>query len=241
MEEKDINNQNNLETSDMELLGDTDIFGDDAISPDTVPEEKPAEELTEESKEDIQENLEEEIEISEKEISETQESSLEETIPPKEETQNNFEQSLFEEYEETNQAPKESIEKKESDVDKNTIPIVEAVTFEDVENSDNSNELVTVRPIRFQSFENLNVNKAMKRNLDILQDVSMHVSVELGKAKSTIKEVMDIKKGSIIELTKIAGEQVEVYINDKYVAKGEVIVIEDKFGIRVTNTNIQKK
>ena len=74
-----------------------------------------------------------------------------------------------------------------------------------------------------------------------MQDISMHISVELGKAKSTIKEVMNIKKGSIIELTKIAGEQVEVYINDKYVAKGEVIVIEDKFGIRVTNTNVQQK
>ena len=90
-------------------------------------------------------------------------------------------------------------------------------------------------------YSEVSVNESIKRNLDIMQDISMHVSVELGKAKSTIKEVIDIKRGSIIELTKIAGEQVEVYINDKYVAKGEVIVIEDKFGIRVTNTNVQQK
>lgn len=68
-----------------------------------------------------------------------------------------------------------------------------------------------------------------------------HVSVELGRTKSSIKEVINFKAGSIIELNKIAGEQVEVFVNDKLIAKGEVIVIEDKFGVRITNTNIQKQ
>ena len=68
----------------------------------------------------------------------------------------------------------------------------------------------------------------------------MHVSVELGRTKSSIKEVMEMEKGSVIELDKIAGEQVEIYVNEKLVAKGEVIVIEDKFGVRVTSTNVAK-
>ena len=68
----------------------------------------------------------------------------------------------------------------------------------------------------------------------------MHISVELGRAKSTIKEAMDLEHGSIVELNKIAGEQVEVFVNGKYIAKGEVIVIEDKFGVRITSTNIIK-
>ena len=103
-----------------------------------------------------------------------------------------------------------------------------------------SEELITVRPVKFQQFETSEPNRSIKKNLDIMQDVSMHISVELGKAKSTIKEVMDYKEGSIVELDKIAGEQVEVYANNKLVAKGEVIVIEDKFGVRVTSTNLPK-
>lgn len=101
-------------------------------------------------------------------------------------------------------------------------------------------ELITVRPIKFQDFEDTQPNRAIKKNLDILQDISMHISVELGRTKSTIRDVMELEKGSVVELDKIAGEQVEVFVNEKLIAKGEVIVIEDKFGVRVTSTNIAK-
>jgi len=104
-----------------------------------------------------------------------------------------------------------------------------------------SQDLITVRPVKFQEFEATPPNRTIKKNLDIMQDVSMHISVELGRAKSTIKDVMGYSAGSIVELDKIAGEQVEVFVNEKLVAKGEVIVIEDKFGVRVTSTNIQKQ
>ena len=104
----------------------------------------------------------------------------------------------------------------------------------------NPQDMITVRPIKFQEFEMTEPNRAIKRNLDIMQDISMHISVELGRAKSTIREVMDLEEGSIVELDKIAGEQVEVFVNNKLVAKGEVIVIEDKFGVRVTSTNLPK-
>lgn len=103
-----------------------------------------------------------------------------------------------------------------------------------------NNELISVRPVKFQQFEPAPPNRSIKKNLDIMQDVSMHVSVELGRTKSSIREIMDFEQGSIVELDKIAGEQVEIFVNDKFVAKGEVIVIEDKFGVRVTSTASNK-
>ncbi len=117
-------------------------------------------------------------------------------------------------------------------------------TFDETkqDNSDEKGtaELVTVRPVRFQEFDEIVENRSIKKNLDILQDIPMHVSVELGRTKSSIKEVMDLEEGSIVELEKIAGEQVEIFVNEKLVAKGEVIVIEDKFGVRVTSTSLPK-
>lgn len=110
----------------------------------------------------------------------------------------------------------------------------------DSEENENIQQMITVRPVKFQKFQPDEPNRAIKKNLDIMQDVSMHVSVELGRTKATIKDVMDYKEGSIVELDKIAGEQVEVYVNNKLVAKGEVIVIEDKFGVRVTTTSLPK-
>lgn len=97
---------------------------------------------------------------------------------------------------------------------------------------------ITVRPVKFREFEESEANRTIKKNLDILQDISMHISVELGRTKSSIKEVMELGIDSIVELNKIAGEQVEIFVNEKLVAKGEVIVIEDKFGVRVTSTNL---
>jgi len=101
-------------------------------------------------------------------------------------------------------------------------------------------DLIVVRPVKFQEFTPGEANRTIKKNLDILQDIDMHVSVELGKSKLSIKEVMDMEKGSIVQLDKIAGEQVEIYVNQKLVARGEVIVIEDKFGVRVVSTNLPK-
>lgn len=108
------------------------------------------------------------------------------------------------------------------------------------EENDNLQEIVTVRPVKFPQFDETPPNRSIKKNLDIMQDVSMHVSVELGRTKSSIREVMEMEIGSIVELDKIAGEQVEIFVNEKLVAKGEVIVIEDKFGVRVTSTNLSK-
>ncbi len=111
---------------------------------------------------------------------------------------------------------------------------------QDSQDEEHNNQLITVRPVKFQEFENITVNHTIKKNLDIMLDIPLHISVELGRTKSSIREVMELDKGSIVELNKIAGEQVEIYVNQKLVAKGEVIVIEDKFGVRITSTNIVK-
>ena len=114
------------------------------------------------------------------------------------------------------------------------------VILDDEEEISQDNSMVTVRPVKFQQFEPVEPNRTIKKNLDIMQDISMHITVELGRSISTIREVMEMTNGSVVELNKIAGEQVEIYANGKIVAKGEVIVIEDRFGVRVTSTNIVK-
>jgi len=65
-------------------------------------------------------------------------------------------------------------------------------------------------------------------------DVPLDVSVELGKTQKTIKEVLELNQGSIIQLDKMAGEPVDLMVNGKLVAKGEVVVIDENYGIRIT-------
>ncbi|MBR2386311.1 flagellar motor switch protein FliN [bacterium] len=97
-------------------------------------------------------------------------------------------------------------------------------------------EIVTVQPIKFASFENDQIALGTpKKNLDIMQDIMIKVTVELGRCKMKLKKVLDIQKGSIIEINKVAGEQVELFVSGKLVAIGEVIVMEDKFGLRITS------
>ncbi|NMA68388.1 MAG: flagellar motor switch phosphatase FliY [Desulfitobacterium sp.] len=72
-------------------------------------------------------------------------------------------------------------------------------------------------------------------NLDLILDVPLHVSVELGKAKKTIKEILELGPGSVIELDRLAGEPVDMIVNGKLVAKCEVVVINETFGIRITD------
>lgn len=71
-------------------------------------------------------------------------------------------------------------------------------------------------------------------NLDLLMDIPLDVSVELGHTQKTVKEVLELGPGSIIELDKLAGEAIDILVNQKYVAKGEVVVVDENFGIRIT-------
>lgn len=72
-------------------------------------------------------------------------------------------------------------------------------------------------------------------NLDFVLDIPLEISVELGRAKMLISELLQLGQGSVIELNKLAGEPVEIFINQKLIARGEVVVVNDKFGIKMTD------
>ena len=93
---------------------------------------------------------------------------------------------------------------------------------------------VNVAPAQFQAFDNT-INPLMQQeNIGLIMDVPLEVTVELGRTNKTIKEILDFSPGTIIALNKLAGEAIDLLVNGKYVAKGEVVVIEDNFGIRIT-------
>lgn len=77
--------------------------------------------------------------------------------------------------------------------------------------------------------------KADEKQLEYVLDIPLRVSVELGRTKILVQDLIKLHKGSVIELQKVAGESLEVLVNDKVVAKGEVIVVNEKFGVRLTD------
>ena len=110
-------------------------------------------------------------------------------------------------------------------------------TSEDEETDEELDEnTIMVQPVQFASFEDLDqVQGPQNQNLNILLDVKLQLSVELGKTELPIKKVLELTKGSIVTLNKAAGEPVELYANGKLIAFGEVVVIEDNFGLRITH------
>jgi flagellar motor switch protein FliN/FliY len=73
------------------------------------------------------------------------------------------------------------------------------------------------------------------RRLDLLMDVPLDLSVELGRARMSIQDLLSLGPGSVIELDKIAGEPLDILVNDRLVARGEAVVVNDKFGVRITD------
>jgi flagellar motor switch protein FliN/FliY len=73
------------------------------------------------------------------------------------------------------------------------------------------------------------------RRLDLLLDVPMEITVELGRSRMTIQELLALSPGSVIELDKLAGEPLDILVNDRLIARGEAVVVNDKFGIRITD------
>lgn len=93
---------------------------------------------------------------------------------------------------------------------------------------------VDVQTAQFSAFTGASPVIALQENIDLIKDVPLEVTVELGRTHKSIQEILDFAPGTIIELNKIAGEPIDVLVNGKYVAKGEVVVIEESFGIRIT-------
>lgn len=96
-------------------------------------------------------------------------------------------------------------------------------------------ENTAIHEASFSEFEEVHMSKNEQRNLDMLLDIPLKVTVELGRTEKSIKDILDLSSGSIIELDKLAGEPIDVFVNEKLIARGEVVVIEENFGIRVTD------
>jgi flagellar motor switch protein FliN/FliY len=77
--------------------------------------------------------------------------------------------------------------------------------------------------------------KQLGRNLEFILDVALQVTVEVGRTRMTIQDLLRLGQGSVVELEKLAGEPLDIYINGKQVARGEAVIVNDKFGVRLTD------
>ena len=93
---------------------------------------------------------------------------------------------------------------------------------------------MNIQPAQFQNFTGDMNTMVSQENIGLIKDVPLEVTVELGRTSKSISDILDFAPGTIIELDKIAGEPIDVLVNGKFVAKGEVVVIEESFGVRVT-------
>jgi flagellar motor switch protein FliN/FliY len=101
-------------------------------------------------------------------------------------------------------------------------------------NSGKIRESVNVQPASFENFDE-DLISFERKNISIIMDVPLEVTVELGRTKKYIREILEFGPGSIIELDKLAGEPVDILVNGKAIAKGEVVVIDENFGVRITD------
>jgi flagellar motor switch protein FliN len=74
-----------------------------------------------------------------------------------------------------------------------------------------------------------------KKNLEFILDIPLQVTVELGRTKMLVKDVLQLNQGAVIELTKLAGEPLDIFVNSKLVARGEAVVVNEKFGVRLVD------
>lgn len=134
-----------------------------------------------------------------------------------------------------------SIEK-ESDLNEKQTeqPAAEYIQHEETQQAEPVHVPVDVQPAAFSEFEHVSSPQGDSRNLDMLLDIPLQVTVELGRTKRTVQEILALSSGSIIELDKLAGEPVDILINSKLIAKGEVVVIDENFGVRVTDIISQR-
>ncbi|MFP7169135.1 flagellar motor switch phosphatase FliY [Terribacillus sp. 7520-G] len=115
-------------------------------------------------------------------------------------------------------------------------PSVRETPVQTMQQTQTSQPAPNVQQAAFTSFDTPAApTSGNPRNLDLLMDIPLKVSVELGRTKRTIKEILELSVGSVVELDKLAGEPVDIHVNDKLIAKGEVVVIEENFGVRVTD------
>lgn len=138
-------------------------------------------------------------------------------------------------------------EKENEAVSVESIPKDVSPTAQDVVD-DLSNEAVAVQPVEFAPLDTVLAEEskaeddnAANNNISMLHDVPLLITVELGRTQMSVGEVLNLRHGSVVELDRLAGEPVDVRVNDRLIAQGEVVVIEDKFGIRILDITSTRK
>lgn len=115
-------------------------------------------------------------------------------------------------------------------------PYLNQTPIQQVPNSQQQRQQqVNIQQPQFASFDTPQLNKDEHHNLNLLLDIPLEVTVELGRTTRSVKEILEMSSGSIIELDKLAGEPVDILVNNRNIAKGEVVVIDENFGVRITD------
>jgi flagellar motor switch protein FliN len=110
--------------------------------------------------------------------------------------------------------------------------------IEDGDTEDNviasNKEEVETRPVKFEEITEENYSDNKKADFDLLMDIPLEVRVLLGSVDKTLEEIIDMHEGSVVQMDQLAGEPVEIVVGDQVVAKGETVIIDDKFGVLIT-------
>ena len=98
-----------------------------------------------------------------------------------------------------------------------------------------ANKIINTRPVSYNPLEEAGTGKeAQEENLDLLMGVSLEISVEIGRTQGMVKDILEYTKGTLVVLDKLAGDPVDLYVNGRCIARGDVVVIDDNFGIRIS-------
>ena len=96
-------------------------------------------------------------------------------------------------------------------------------------------KLINTQPLPMQPMElSEKLGKEQAQNLDLIMEVPLQVTVEIGRARRKVQDILEFSKGSLVVLDKLAGDQVDLFVNGKCIARGDVVVVEDNFGVRIT-------
>ena len=98
-----------------------------------------------------------------------------------------------------------------------------------------ANKIINTRPVSYNPLEKAGTGKeAQEENLDLLMGVSLEISVEIGRTQGMVKDILECTQGTLVVLDKLAGDPVDLYVNGRCIARGDVVVIDDNFGIRIS-------
>ena len=96
-------------------------------------------------------------------------------------------------------------------------------------------KLIATTPVNMQEMQGMaSLGKEQSENLELIMEVPLQVSVEIGRTRRKVQDILEFSKGSLVVLDKLAGDQVDLFVNGKCIAKGDVVVVDDNFGVRIT-------